>query len=80
MKLYETIIQETEILKSIKCDVCEKEYDDIDDILELQEFLEWENSCGYNSIFGDGNRISIDICQHCQKNLLGKYIKVKEYE
>lgn len=58
---------------AITCDCCKKEYDDI---METQEFLEFANDAGYGSIMGDGNRLRLDLCQHCTKKLLGDYIRV----
>lgn len=72
MKLWKKVIEEKNVLSSIKCDVCLHEYDDI---FEIQEFLSWENHCGYGSVFGDGEIITIDICQKCQKEMLGNFIK-----
>ena len=25
---------------------------------------------GYGSVFGDGNRLKVDICQHCLKKII----------
>lgn len=40
--------------------------------MEAQEFVSIRHSCGWNSIFGNGNLFDIDICQHC----LGKILKI----
>lgn len=74
MKKYrkEEIIQETCI--SITCDKCKKEYDDV---MEMQEFLHYVNDAGYASIFGDGNRLRLDLCQNCTKELLGPFIRIE---
>ena len=58
---------------AIICDCCKKKIKITD--IEIQEMLRWENWCGYGSIFGDGNKIKIDLCQECVKNLLGNYIQ-----
>lgn len=52
---------------SITCDMCNKTYDTI---TEMQEFLSYENTGGYTSVFGDGTRVTLDICQYCQKEKL----------
>jgi hypothetical protein len=36
--------------------------------------LGWQS--GFDSIFGDGNTISIDLCQHCVKETLGSWLRV----
>lgn len=33
---------------------------------------------GYHSIFGDGNLIEGDFCQHCIKDLLGRYLRITQ--
>lgn len=43
---------------------------------EAEEFVSIERVCGYGSIFGDGNRISVDICQHCLKDVLGEWLRI----
>lgn len=59
-------------ISSIICDKCKTEYTDD---LEMQEFLSWEDVCGYgNNTFGDESYISIDLCQYCVKEVLGKWI------
>ena len=62
---------------SVICDRCKKEYNDD---MELQEFLMHYNTGGYNSVFGDGSKTSLDLCQHCVKELLGDYIQFHDDE
>jgi hypothetical protein len=33
---------------------------------------------GYYSIFGDGNEVELDLCQHCFKEVLGQWIRVTD--
>jgi hypothetical protein len=72
------IKEEINVPKIMVCDVCKKEYDCKEDILEVQEFLSVDNYCGFNSVFGDGNTVKADICQHCVKELLGNYLRIEE--
>ena len=67
-------------LESVTCDICGKTYFNSDNIgeFEIQEFLYFNNICGYGSVFGDETKISLDICQHCLKEKLGEYIKEKK--
>jgi antitoxin CcdA len=58
-------------VSAIKCDICKIWYEDI---LELQEFTNIDRHCGYNSVFGDGEYLQIDICQHCLKQILKDHI------
>lgn len=60
---------------SVTCDVCGKTYDDV---MEIQEFLFINLDGGFNSIFGDESKIECEVCQHCLKELLGKYLRVSE--
>ena len=69
------IVQEQ--LISIICDCCKEEYSE-SDIFEIEEFLNISKLGGYGSIFGDGNIIKLDLCQHCVKKLLGDYIRIEE--
>ena len=65
-------------VKFKECDKCHKKFDveNKDDIYEIQEFLHFRNTGGYDSIFGDGTEIEIDLCQHCTKEVLGQYIRI----
>ena len=38
--------------------------------VEGEEFISIRHTCGWGSIFGDGNFLRIDICQYCFKKLL----------
>ena len=65
-------------LYSIQCDVCKRIFInnlDSTDYYAINDFFSIEKDCGYGSIFGDGNKISLDVCGNCTKELLGKYIK-----
>jgi hypothetical protein len=72
-----TIIEmhQVEKIEAIICDVCKVEYDDP---MEMQEFLQYSDTAGYSSVFGDMNRLSLDMCQHCVKKILGEYIVVRK--
>lgn len=62
-------------IDSVLCDRCSREVQ-IDDI-EFQEFTSIQYRGAYNSIFGDGMNISIDVCQHCLKETLGPWLKIE---
>lgn len=70
----QTIIDE---LAAITCDVCKQRYDNE---VEIQAFMQLQESGGYGSIFGDGTSIQCDICQHCLKQLLGPYLRIEQQE
>lgn len=73
MKNTKIVVQERTITKSITCDICGKTYDleTLDGQLEEQEFLFIDFVGGYNSVFGDMERIECDVCQYCLKNMIG---------
>lgn len=45
---------------------------------EWDEHLTIAFRSGYFSIFGDGNLVECDLCQHCIKKLLGKYLRITQ--
>jgi len=77
MVKYKKVSIPTEIKKSIKCDVCGKEYfyGNIEHELQIQEFVSFDDCGGYGSVIGDMCEWSIDICQHCFVENFGKYIQ-----
>jgi len=76
MKTYKKTKCVVETLGKLICDVCKKEYNPEKDILETQEFNHINFQGGYDSVFGDGSTVELDICQHCLKKLLGEYIRL----
>jgi len=74
--------EEIEREVSVTCDICGKTYfldKQSEDIFEVQEFIHIKNDCGYGSVFGDGDIVELDMCQHCFKEKLGQYIRTTEY-
>nr|WP_315246062.1 hypothetical protein [uncultured Albidiferax sp.] len=68
-------IQPVSVVHLIRCDRCGKE-------AERNEvgFAEMTSICfdaGYDSIFGDGNRIEVDLCEPCLRDTLGAWLRVK---
>ena len=55
------------------CDCC-KSYSEHE--IEMQEFTSIKFKTGYDSIFGDGNLVECDICQHCLEKYLGKFLRI----
>ena len=54
------------------CDACGKREESQE---EAQEWLSWRHRGGYASVFGDGEELSLDLCQACTQTLLGHAIK-----
>lgn len=69
---YEDVQLTQKIPTSITCDRCNKTYGE-DDVLETQEFHRIHFTGGYASVFGDETQVDCDLCQHCLKELIGKY-------
>jgi len=59
------------------CDKCGRRSarSDSESVYELQEYSTITIHGGYGSIFGDGDSFECDLCQHCTKELLGKYLR-----
>jgi len=80
MITYKTETTLVQIPAKIVCDVCKKVFDGEKGVMEIQEFQCIRIHGGYDSIFGDGRKVNLDICQHCLKELLGKYFVYENYE
>ncbi len=57
------IVSRNEVINLI-CDGCGLKAS-VDEGYEFSEFISIEHRCGYGAIHGDGNQLSIDLCQHC---------------
>ena len=66
-----------EVITHYTCDACGKKIGP-EDWEESQEMLHWRMTCGYGSIFGDGDTISLDLCQHCIKARLGDVLQIHD--
>jgi len=61
-------------IESFTCDICSKTYAADNDV-EMQELLDVSFIGGWGSVFGDGRGMRGVFCQHCVKDVLGKYLK-----
>ncbi len=62
--------------KQLRCDRCGR-LSELGEA-EFQEFVSIDLKAGYGSIFGDGNDVQVDLCQHCLKDALGPWLRVSE--
>jgi len=62
--------------KQIRCDRCGRLFEHGE--VEFHEAVSIDVKAGYGSIFGDGNDVQIDLCQHCLKLTLGRWLRVVE--
>lgn len=58
------------------CDRCHRRLTP-DDPGEWQERLSFDHRCGFYSVFGDGDTVSLDLCQHCVRDVLGEWLCVR---
>jgi len=65
-------------IQSLICDRCGREAERDGLECEFHEFTSIQNRAGYGSIFGDGNRVEVDLCQHCVKDTLGAWIRITD--
>lgn len=61
-------------VSSYTCDRCGRE-DDADSG-EGQEYIHIGFTGGFDSVFGDGCHISLDLCQNCLKETLNPWLKI----
>ena len=60
------------------CDRCQRRM--------MTDDFEWQEKCsvsfhgGYGSIFGDGNKVEIDLCPQCVKETLGAWLRISQSE
>lgn len=66
----------TIVVSAKSCDRCN--YHAEKDTPEFHEFLSIDKQAGFGSVFGDGNRLKLDLCQHCVKTLLNPWLSVSE--
>lgn len=61
-------------LAACTCDRCKRRLTPDDG--EWQERLSFDHACGFDSVFGDGNTVSLDLCQRCVRELLGQWLRI----
>ncbi|MDC8773341.1 hypothetical protein [Roseateles albus] len=61
-------------VKQIRCDRCDRLTQDGE--VEFHETVSIEVTAGYGSIFGDGKKVQIDLCQHCLYLTLGRWLRI----
>lgn len=71
MKTLETKL--SPYVRALRCDRCGREEDC--ESPEFFEFLSFANTGGYDSVFGDGTAIELDLCQQCVKETLGTWVR-----
>lgn len=59
------------------CDRCGLEMHRRGSDFEWQERVSIAFRAGYDSVFGDGNLVELDLCQHCLRDLMGPWLRVR---
>lgn len=74
MLIKENVVVEIPQVKEKRCDRCNISATSTD-FVEWQEFISLDFCGGYGSVFGDGTRVSIDLCQKCFHEVLGQFVR-----
>lgn len=67
-------IETVSVVHRIRCDRCGKEAERGE--VGFQEMTSIGFDAGYGSIFGDGNRVELDLCEACLRDTLGAWLRV----
>lgn len=68
-------IRMSSVVDQILCDRCGKEVHR--DETDFEKMTSIGFDAGYGSIFGDGNRVEIDLCEPCLRATLGTWLRVR---
>ena len=71
LKTFETV----SVVHQLRCDRCGKESERGE--VGFEQMTSIGFVAGYGSIFGDGNRVEIDLCETCLHNTLEAWLRVK---
>lgn len=71
-------VRELERRKQLRCDRCGREAHSNGEDWEFSEFTSVDFTAGYASVFEDGHKVQIDLCQHCLKETLGQWLRVTD--
>lgn len=63
------------VVNQIGCDRCGKEVHRTEPDFEQMTSIGFD--AGYGSVFGDGNRVEIDLCEPCLRATLGTWLRVR---
>jgi len=80
------VTRTTETSTYLICDCCGLKVSLIDgvagpeDWMNQQEFVSFRKTGGYGSIFGDGTKVALDLCETCFWKLVGKHCKLTGVE
>ena len=67
-------MESVSIVNRISCDRCGKATERGD--MDFHAMKSIGFIAGYDSVFGNGNRIEVDLCEPCLKDSLGDWLRV----
>lgn len=68
-------IEAVSVVDQIRCDRCDKEVHRTGSDFEQMTSIGFD--ARYGSIFGDGNRVEVDLCEPCLRATLGNWLRVR---
>jgi hypothetical protein len=69
-----TVIEPVSVVHQIRCDRCGKEAERGEIGFTQMRSLGFDT--GYGSVFGDGSRVELDLCESCLRETLGAWLRV----
>ena len=66
------------VIAACTCNRCQRRLTPGD--LDWHERLSISYQAGYSSVFGDGNEVSLDLCQQCVAEVLGAWLQIRSNE
>jgi hypothetical protein len=69
-------IAQVTVVEELVCDRCSLVAAPED--FQFQEFTSIDHIGGYESIFGDGMKVQLDLCQSCVRDTLGTWLRVTD--
>jgi len=77
MKMYQTKSKCIDVIKSVKCDCCHGDIS-VRNPIEFQEIVSIDFVGGCGSVFGDGTRVQLELCQYCFKRLMDGMYRISD--
>lgn len=68
-------IEPRSVVHQIRCDRCGKETERGE--IGFTQMMSIGFDAGYDSVFGDGNRVELDLCEPCLRDTLGAWLRVR---
>jgi len=67
-------VRQERFVTELRCDRCSRAA--LNGESEFDEFTSIDFTAGYGSVFGDGDTVAVDLCQHCLQETLGAWLRV----